>query len=101
MKTTEYENQYLTLSKIHYLLAKCLNKDCGGVYSLGTASQRQLGHVLVGDLKDNGFAFAAAVGHANLNASLNIKVRYLDLGGEDIPVPVIFHGGCSLGRLST
>lgn len=69
--------------------------------SLGTANQRELRHILVGDLDGNGFSFGTAVGHANLNAGLNIKVRYLDLGGEDIPVPVVFHGGCSLSRLST
>lgn len=76
-------------------------KICGFVDSLGTANKRELWHILVGDLDGNGFAFGTAVGHANLNTSLNIKVRYLDLGGEDIPVPVVLHGGCSLGRLST
>lgn len=62
-------------------------------YSLGTPNQRELGHVLVGDFKDNGFAFGTAVGHANFYTGLNIKVRYLDLGGENPPVPVVFHGG--------
>lgn len=78
-----------------------LNKRFLFVDSLGTANQRELGHVLIGDLKGNGFAFGTAVSQANLNAGLDIKVRYLDLCGKDIPVPVVLHGGCSLGRLST
>lgn len=73
--------------------------DC--IHSLGTANQGELWHVLVGDLNQEGFPFGAAVGHANLNARFHIKVGYHDLRGEDIPVPVVFHGGCSLSRLST
>lgn len=80
---------------------KCLKKVCGGLYLLGTANQRELGHVLVGNLKGDGLALGWAVGHANLDSSLNINVRYLDLGGEDIPVSVVFHGGCGLSSLST
>lgn len=71
------------------------------VDSLGTANQRELGHILVGDLQGDGFAFGTAVGHANLHAGLNVKVRYLNLGGEDIPVPVVLHGGGGLARLRT
>lgn len=82
--------QCLTLSQIYYLFTVCLNKDCGLVDLLGTANQRELWDVLVGDLEGNGFASAIAVGHANLDTGLDIKVRDLDLGGEDIPVPVVF-----------
>lgn len=78
-----------------------LSKYFSLFYSLGTANQRELGHVLAGDLEDNGLAFGNAVSHANLNTGLNIKVRYLDLGGEDILVPVVLHSGCGLGWLRT
>lgn len=72
-----------------------------GVHSLGTANQRQLWHVLVGDLKGDGFPSGSAVGHANLDTGLNIEVGYLNLGGENVPVPVVFHCERSLSRLST
>ncbi len=79
----------------------CLNKVCACADLLSTTNQRELWHVLVGDLEDNGFSFDTAVAHADLNTGLNIEVRYFNLSGEHIPVPVVFHGGCSLGRLST
>lgn len=73
--------------------------DC--IYSLGAANQGQLWYILVRDLNQEGFPFGLAVGHANLNARFHIKVGYNDLGGEDIHVPVVFYGGCSLSRSST
>lgn len=78
-----------------------INLGYGWFDSLGPANQRKLWHILVGDLNGDRLSFGTAVSHANLDTGLNIKIRYLDLGGEDIPVPVVLHGGCSLSRLST
>lgn len=71
------------------------------VYSLGTTNQRQLLHVLVGELEEDGFALRAAVCRSHFKACLKIDVRYLDLSGENIPVPVVLHGGCGLRGLFT
>lgn len=69
--------------------------------SLGAAGQRELGHVFVGDLQSQGFSSGAAVSQADLDSSLDVDVWDVDLGGEHISVPVVFHCHCCLYGFGT
>lgn len=68
-------------------------------YLLGAANQRQLRDVLVGDVDGDGLSIGLC--ETNPDSSLHIIVRDLDVGGQDVPVPVVFHGGSGLSGFST
>ena len=74
---------------------------CAHVNLLGTTNQRQLGNVLVGDFDGDGLALGAAVSEAHPDSSLHITVRNLDIGGENVLVPVVLYCGCGLSGFRT
>ena len=74
---------------------------CAYVNLLGATNQRPLGNILVGDFDGNGLALGAAVSEAHPDSSLHIIVRNLDIGGEDVLVPVVLHCGCGLSGFGT
>lgn len=70
-------------------------------YLLGAANQRQLRDVLVGDVNGDGLSIGCAVGEINPDSCLHIVVGDLDVCGQDVPVPVVLHGGGGLSGIST
>lgn len=73
----------------------------GSIVSLlSAANQRQLRDVLVDEVKGDGvysIALGVAINNAQSDSGLQVKVRDLDVGGEDILPPVVLHSGCGCG----
>lgn len=53
------------------------------------ANQRNLRDVLVGDLNHDPLSTGAIISDAKSNSSLDVKIRYLDISGENMCVPVV------------
>lgn len=77
----------------------------GSIVSLlSAANQGQLRDVLVDEVNGDGvysFALGVAIHNAQSDSSLQVKVRDLDVGGDDILPPVVLHSGCGLSGVST
>lgn len=73
-------------------------------FLLGTANQGELRDVLVNKVKRDrvsSLALGVSINNTQPKSSLNIVVRDLNVGGDDIPPSVVFHDGSSFSRLCT
>lgn len=74
------------------------------LFLLGTADQGELGDVLVHKVQGDGVGSSApgvSINQTQPHAGFHIVVWDLEVGGDDVPPPVVFHDGSGLGGGST